>query len=121
MILPSTIRVDVLAKERDGIGTVSLVEDFTAETSTGTVTVKAGYQSDFASIPRPVRPFLCTMGKNARAALLHDWLLHLNDRRANRVFLEALKASNVSFVGRYLMFAFVWVFTLPDFMFGSQA
>jgi hypothetical protein len=117
--LSAPLIVEVLTAERSGLGVVRLHEIYEATTDTmGLVTIPAGYETDFASIPRIARPFICQMGKCARAALLHDWLLHLdaNHSRSARVFSEALRASNVSTVGRWIMVAFVWVFTLraPD-------
>lgn len=117
--LSAPLIVEVLATERSGLGIVRLKQTYEAQTDTmGLVTIPEGYATDFASIPRIGRPFFCQMGKTARAALLHDWLLHLdaNHSRSVKVFNEALKASNVSTVGRWIMVAFVWVFTLqaPD-------
>lgn len=113
--LSAPLIVEVLTTERNGLGVVRLNQLYEAQTDTmGLVTVPQGYATDFASIPRIARPFICQMGKCARAALLHDWLLHLdqNHSRSSRVFLEALKASNVSAFTRYIMFAVVWVWTL---------
>lgn len=105
----------VLPKERGGVGLVQLAQEFSyyLEDGSETITVEKNYITDFASIPRIARPFFCTMGKSAKPALLHDWLLH-KDRTgmATRVFNESLKVAKVSNVGRWIMVAFVWLFTL---------
>lgn len=38
-------------------------------------TIPPGYQSDLASIPSLVRPFIKTWGKWTRAAFMHDWCI----------------------------------------------
>lgn len=114
--LSAPLIVEVLTNERDGLGLVKLHLSYEATVDpVGQITVAEGYTTDFASIPRIVRPIICTMGKSARAALLHDWMLQLGDKRATQVFSEALRASNVSKITRWLMVVTVWAWTFPRF------
>lgn len=52
-------------------------EDFTL--SNETVTVPAGFVTDLASIPAPLRLFLNVNGKSRRASIAHDWLYSSNE------------------------------------------
>lgn len=117
--LDAPLVVEVLPRERSGLGLFKLVNDFTFDLheigSVGTLVVPAGYITDFASIPRIGRWLFSTAGKDAKAALLHDYLLHLHNKEATRLFSNALKASGVSRIGRWFMVAFVFVATFQDF------
>jgi hypothetical protein len=110
------LHVAVLGTERAGIGLARLEQPFSyyLEDGSATIDVPVGFVTDFASIPRPFRPFFCTMGKTAKPALLHDWLLHNDDKRATKVFNEALKVANISTVGRWMLVAFVYIWTFSD-------
>lgn len=61
------------------------------------VQVPAGYRSDFASIPTPLRPIFPVFGRSAKAAVLHDYLCYLGaDRRSrSRAFLRQMLADHV--------------------------
>lgn len=107
--------VEVLNSERGCLGLFRLHEDFPAVTDTmGPITVPAGYTTDFASVPFFARFIIPQAGHSARAAVLHDWLLHLDTPHSKswRVFNEALKAGGTGPVRRVLMVAFIWLFTL---------
>jgi hypothetical protein len=108
--------VEVESRERSGIGLVKLAKEFSyyLEDGSDTIAIPIGYETDFCSIPRFARPVFCTMGKSAKPALLHDWLLRNKDKRATRIFNEALKVANVSTVGRWIMVAFVFVWTFSE-------
>lgn len=114
--------VRVLSKERDGAGTFQILTQFNCITDTaGPISVDVGYVTDFASIPRPARWLLPQAGHSARAAVLHDWLLRSRDRRATAVFSEVLRADGTGPIRRWLMVAFVFIFTYPDLhWFGSS-
>lgn len=63
------------------------------------ITVPAGFVTDFASVPRLPFTWLLAGGYGNRAAVVHDWLyLHhtTSRRRADKVFLEALRACGVA-------------------------
>ena len=91
--------VKVPAEERDGEGLFEVAEPFTFDLgflgSGETVTVPAGFQTDFCTIPRFARWLFPTSGKAAKAALLHDYMLKLGDYRAARAFSDALRAADV--------------------------
>ena len=101
--------VKVLAKQRNGLGLFELVVPFTFDLgflgSGETVTVPAGFVTDFASIPGFARWLLPISGKAAKAALLHDYMLSQGDKRAPEAFADALKAAGVGPIKRWLMVA----------------
>jgi hypothetical protein len=113
------LKVEVFPHTRAGLGLFVVAEDFTCSLSFAgideIVTIPAGYKTDFASIPRPFRWLLPSTGKVARPALLHDWLLHRDDKRATKIFNAALKAAKVTTIQRWIMVAFVFVWTFSDF------
>lgn len=64
----------------------------------GTVTVPAGYCTDFASVPRLPIVYWWTGGRATLPAIIHDLLYDarpegVTRRQADRVFLEAMAAS----------------------------
>lgn len=90
-------------RAKDGREVVRLLEPLTwgVEGPDGPtfITVPAGFESDFASIPWVARRLLPAFGPWARAAVLHDWLyLTRGDggrwtrKQADQVFLEAMTA-----------------------------
>ncbi len=71
-----------------------------------TFTVPAGYQTDFASVPR--LPFLFMLfGDTSHApAVGHDWLYQnqvVSRSKADAVFREALKADGAGWLRRHAM------------------
>lgn len=112
-----TLIVEVLSKERAGEGLFKLIQDFSiTDPVRGTLTVPAGYITDFASIPRPCRWLIPNAGKSAKAAVLHDYLLSRssNPRWATGVFNRTLKSEGVGTIRRMMMVGFVAVFTFPS-------
>jgi hypothetical protein len=65
-----------------------------------TITVPAGFRTDFASVPRIVGAYLLFGGKGKRAAVIHDWAysggLNVDRATADLIFREALQASGYS-------------------------
>lgn len=119
----SPLRVEVLPNERngflflDGQGIFRLLEPFEYEDKVlGKIVVPAGFETDFCSIPAIARAFFPVSGKAAPAGTLHDWLLREDStkKHASAVFGRALKDAGVFCVRRWLMVAFVAVFTFPD-------
>lgn len=111
----SALDVRILSKERSGLGEFQLLAPFTAVTeAAGTIVVAKDYITDCASIPFFARWLIPQCGHSARAAVLHDWLLRIRDRRATAVFNEALRADGTGPVRRWLMVSFVWLWTYPD-------
>jgi hypothetical protein len=112
--------VEVLDKERAGIGVFRLLEDFHhIDSVRGELVVPSGYETDFASIPYPCRWLIPSTGKSAKAALLHDYILArgqtLQDKRnATGIFNRALKEAGRGTILRWLMVGYVSIFTFPE-------
>ncbi|MEN6420315.1 MAG: DUF1353 domain-containing protein [Smithella sp.] len=76
----------------------------------GPIEVPAGFETDFASVPR-IPLFYTLFGDRAhREAVLHDYLFRVDSipqatfMQANRAFLEAMEVRGKSFFVRYPMF-----------------
>ena len=99
--------VKVLADERNGQGLFEVALPFTFDLgflgSGESITVPAGFLTDFASIPGFARWLFPISGKVAKAALLHDYMLLLNDPRASNAFAQALEVAGVGNVRRWIM------------------
>lgn len=77
------------------------------------ITVPAGFETDFASVPRV--PFVYTLMGNVahKAAVVHDFLYvsAIGDKAtADKVFMEAMKATGVWAWRRYPMYWAVYLF-----------
>lgn len=75
-----------------------------------TISVPKDFITDFASVPRIPGIWWIAGGLADEAAAVHDWLYNrkIVDRKtADRIFLEATKASGVSAWRRYIMYAAV--------------
>ena len=88
------------------------------------ITVPAGYQTDFASVPRLFWRIFPPSGIYRRAALVHDWLCDeqphtCNDKEAAKVFLEAMKDIGVPWLRRNSMYRAVRMFG-PRFDVGAK-
>lgn len=107
--------VKVLSEERNGIGVFELTHPFTFDIgflgSGESVTVPAGFRTDFCSIPRIARWLLPITGKAAKAGMVHDYLLVTNDPRATKAFAEALEVAGVGRFRRALMVTAVRIWT----------
>ncbi|MGZ8751448.1 MAG: DUF1353 domain-containing protein [Acidimicrobiia bacterium] len=90
-----------------------LVEPVTYEGNTDTFVVPAGFETDFASVPRVFVWLLPRYGKYTKAAILHDWLCarvraRTFDRAdADGLFRRSMRELGVPFVRRWLMWAAV--------------
>lgn len=72
-----------------------------------TIIVPAGFVTDLASVPWPMRGVLNTTGRSRRPAVLHDYLYatgQVTRAFADRLFLTALIADGVISVGRGLYY-----------------
>jgi len=72
-----------------------------------TITVPAGFVTDFGSVPRLPVVYLTAGGIGDEAATIHDYLYqtHLVKRRiADKIFLDALKVMGVRFTKRWTMY-----------------
>lgn len=67
------------------------------------VDIPRGFDTDLCTVPWFARPFIPMSGKVAKPALLHDWLLGLDDPRATAVFDEALGVAEVGPRLRWLL------------------
>ena len=82
----------------------------------GPIDVPAGFETDFASVPRGLWNIFPPDGPWTQAAVVHDWLyntkgLHLLTRKAcDGIFLEAMAALKVPFWKRQLMYRAVRIF-----------
>jgi hypothetical protein len=67
--------------------------------------VPAGFVTNFASIPRPARILITGHGKERLAATLHDYLYFMkyDRKKADGIFLRAMKDSKVNFIFRHIM------------------
>lgn len=98
----------------DGRGTWKLVEplEYQSDLLKRTLTVPAGFVTDFASVPRIPVAFLLTGNSAHEAAVVHDWLYstHEVDRAtADAVFREACVACGTYGWKAWLMWAGVRV------------
>ena len=87
--------------------------DVGAEGSADRITVPVGFQTDFASIPRPFWAILPKWGKYGNASVIHDWL-YWDQRRprpaADAIFLEGMQVLGVTALVRYVIYAAVRLF-----------
>jgi hypothetical protein len=71
------------------------------------ITVPAGFVTDFASIPRVFWRLILPTGTHREAAVLHDWLYFCGDRHravADAIFLEAMQSLGVPAWRRWAMY-----------------
>lgn len=74
------------------------------------IEVKAGYPTDFASIPWLFRRILPKNGPYTPAAVIHDWLCDqrgkggIDSQTAHKVFLEAMEVLRVPVWKRAIMY-----------------
>ena len=78
------------------------------------ITVPAGFETDFASVPVGFRWLVPVVGRHGKAAVLHDWLYasgYLPRRRqADAVFFEAMTVLGVRPWRKWLIWAAVRAF-----------
>lgn len=99
--------VEVEQGEKAGLGLARLLLSFEFYRAGEVIRVPAGFETDFCSIPWWARAFLPVMGKAAKAAVIHDYLLSIRDRpkvEIDRVFLEAMKVLHVGKLRRWIMY-----------------
>ena len=86
---------------------------YVSDALASTITVPAGFITDYASVPRLPLVFLVTGDKAHEAAVIHDWLYttHAHEGRevsrelADRVFREAVAVAEESATLAGLMYA----------------
>lgn len=77
------------------------------------IIVPAGFETDFASVPRCAWWFCPPVtGNHAEAAVLHDYLCvtSSNQKHTDKIFLEAMKANGVGWLKRTVMYMAVRVY-----------
>jgi len=93
-----------------------LVQGFRYDTDLvplGAVYVPAGFETDFASIPRPLWNILPPTGAYGKAAVVHDWCYRksgISRELADKILLEAMETLGVSWLTRHLIYRAVRVF-----------
>ncbi len=87
--------------------------DVGAEGSADRIAVPVGFQTDFASIPRPFWIVLPKWGTYGNASVIHDWL-YWDQRRprpaADAIFLGGMQVLGVIAPVRYTMYLAVRLF-----------
>lgn len=87
---------------------------FSYDSSVGTLTVPAGFVTDFASVPRLFWNILPPFGRYGKAAIVHDYLYrtpgYVSRPVADALFLEAMKVLGVGRLIRYTMYLAVRAF-----------
>ena len=66
-----------------------------------------GFQTDFASVPRPLWPLVPRWGKYGKAAIIHDycyWEQRYTRMRSDEIFREAMRVLGVAPWRMYLMY-----------------
>jgi hypothetical protein len=77
------------------------------------ITVPAGFETDFASIPKIFMPFLKWRDKFNKAAVVHDYLYSTKEvdrKTADRIFLEGLVILGIPKWKAYLFYIVVRLF-----------
>ena len=74
------------------------------------IIVPAGFKTDFASIPAPIKVFINPVGKIKPAALVHDYLYHLKGKyspeqiytrkQSDIIFLRIMEAVEMKWLER---------------------
>lgn len=83
------------------------------ESSDRTIIVPSGTLTDFASVPRLPIAFWFTADCAHAAAVIHDYLYatgSVSKRQADKIFLQAMEETGVSWLQRKLMYRAVRLF-----------
>ncbi len=111
------LRVEITQREQVGRTLAVLLEDFSyhvgEEGSGDVVTVEAGFETDFASVPRLFWWLCPPLGRYGKATVVHDWGYVVQDRTRlayDLIFLEAMEVLGVVWWKRSLMYSAVRTF-----------
>ena len=77
------------------------------EGSRDVIKIDTGFNTDFASIPRPLWAFLPRCGKYANAAVIHDYLYWEQSRsrkESDAILLEGMEILQVRWITRYTIY-----------------
>lgn len=103
---------DVVVREIDAT-TWKLVESLRYSGNRETFVVPAGFETDFASVPRAFVWLIPTYGRYTKAAILHDFLCEeakvgrFDRDDADGLFRRAMRELGVSFLRRWIMWGAV--------------
>ena len=78
-----------------------------AEGSGDRIDVAIGFQTDFATVPRPLWIVLPKWGRYGNAAVVHDWLYWKQDRpraAVDGLFFEAMDVLGVDAAAKYALY-----------------
>ena len=87
--------------------------DVGSEGSGDHIEVAIGFQTDFATIPRPFWVILPKWGRYGNASVIHDWLYWTQTRprrQADAILLEAMGVLAVSAPVKYVLYGAVRLF-----------
>lgn len=93
-----------------GDATWMLVEPLTYQAKVDRFTVGKDFETDLASVPRPLVWLIPRYGRYTKCAILHDWLwrrTNVHKADANGIFRRAMREEGVSLVHRWVMWAAV--------------
>lgn len=71
------------------------------------IEVVEGFQTDFASVPRPLWPIVARWGRHGKAAIVHDWCYwdqSYTKERSDEIFREAMGVLGVSGWRKFLIY-----------------
>lgn len=112
-MMDSSFTTPLKVEHLDGV-VWKVLEAFTYHNKTVLVTVSKGFITDFASIPRLFWSVIGhPTGKYGKAAVIHDYLYHVQEvsrSKADRIFLQAMKDLKVSWWRRRTMWLAVRMF-----------
>lgn len=105
------LRVEITQREVKGRCLAVLLDGFEYHVghlnSKDVITVPAGFVTDFASIPHIARMIVPVLGRAAKAAVIHDYLVVENKRswgESAKIFREGMKVLEVNPFQRMLMY-----------------
>jgi hypothetical protein len=90
----SPLRIEFLATDSGGVAWYRLLQPLVAiypmDGGGMTITVPAGFETDFASVPRWLWGLLPHDGPYAPAAVIHDWLYSMASLGCSRFLADAI-------------------------------
>ena len=106
----------VIQRLHDNTGRFRLVKDLVYTTEAGSVyTVPKGFKTDLASIPQWLWSMLPSHGLYLSASILHDYFCEsdfISRKDGDKLFLEAMKYSNVLKFKRHIIYYAVRVYAI---------
>lgn len=80
-----------------------VLSPFRYQCGDGVIRVDKGFKTDFATIPRPFRPFITGHDNTRKPAVIHDYLYrhgYGTRKGADQIFLQAMKEAGVKWFKR---------------------